>query len=200
MILESVVTTRDRDGVINLAPMGPHFEPDSNQFELRPFGGSKTLANLMDLGCGVLHVTDDVLLVARAAINQLEELPDWVAAEQVDGVILVDACRWYEFRVTYRQTDQARAVLQCEVVATGRGRDFYGFNRGKHAVLEAAILATRVSFLPRTEIEQQFDHLEKIVAKTGGADEIEAFQLLKSHVETSCGLESPRSPSARHAD
>ena len=40
------------------------------------------------------------------------------------------------------------AEIVCEVVDRGRLRDFFGFNRAKHAVLEAAILATRTEFLP----------------------------------------------------
>ena len=39
------------------------------------------------------------------------------------------------------------ATLHCQVVADGRLRDFLGFNRAKHAVVEAAILATRVAHL-----------------------------------------------------
>ena len=35
-----------------------------------------------------------------------------------------------------------------ETVAEGRRRDFFGLNRAKHAVVEAAILATRVPLLP----------------------------------------------------
>ena len=46
MILESIVTTCSRSGETNLAPMGPLFDGDQDRFELRPFAGSKTLANL----------------------------------------------------------------------------------------------------------------------------------------------------------
>ncbi len=55
-----------------------------------------------------------------------------------------------------------------EVVAEGRQRDFFGLNRGKHAVVEAAILATRTSILPLEEIQADFRKLAILVEKTGG--------------------------------
>ena len=41
-----------------------------------------------------------------------------------------------------------RVNIEAEVVHIGRTRDFFGFNRAKHAVVEAAILATRLHLLP----------------------------------------------------
>ena len=54
------------------------------------------------------------------------------------------------------------------MVGEGRVRDFFGFNRAQHAVLEAAILATRVGLLPAGEIFAQLERLRPLVAKTGG--------------------------------
>ena len=66
----------------------------------------------------------------------------------------------------------------CDVVDQGRLRDFFGFNRGKHAVVEAAILATRTEFLPADEILSQFERLRVLVEKTGGPAEQRAFEFL----------------------
>ena len=79
-------------------------------------------------------------------------------------------------------TRNDRTRLLAETVAEGRLRDFLGFNRARHAVVEAAILATRTAFLPRAEILAEFDKLAGIVAKTGGPAEHAAFQLLNQHV------------------
>jgi hypothetical protein len=65
---------------------------------------------------------------------------------------------------------------------TGRNRDFFGFNRGKHAVVEAAILATRVALLPKDSILAEFDRLRILVEKTGGQPEHEALALLTDYV------------------
>jgi hypothetical protein len=186
MILEGVVTTVDPGGGVNVAPMGPRVEPavgaDLRAFVLRPFRTARTYANLVAHPEGVLHVTDDVLLLARAAVGAVDPPPALRPAERVRGWVLADACRYYEFRVTARDDQAERAELHAEVVHAGRLRDFFGFNRAKHAVVEAAILATRTTLLPRAEIEAEFRRLAVLVDKTGGPQEREAFALLRRHV------------------
>jgi hypothetical protein len=189
MILEGIVTTLSAEGKVNVAPMGPRLlqwgaDGGLTRFLLRPFRTAHTYANLKAHPEGVLHVTDDVLLLARAAIGDLDPLPPLRPAEHVRGVVLVDACRYHEFRVVSCDESEQRAAFEAEVVATGRQRDFFGFNRGKHAVLEAAILATRVHLLPRDEIETEFARLAVLVDKTGSDQEREAFALLQWHVQT----------------
>ena len=183
MILEAIVTSRNADGTINISPMGPTVADDMSRFELRPFDTSKTFANLKRTRSGVLHITDDVELIARAAIGKLDVLPVLKPAQQVDGGVIADACRWYEFKVEFIEVIGPRVCLNCQTVHFGRNRDFFGFNRGKHAVLEAAILATRIDFLPLAEISEQFQRLATIVTKTGGPQEQIAFELLQRFVD-----------------
>jgi hypothetical protein len=187
MILEGIVTTVSAAGMVNIAPMGPlvHPNPETGEFArfvLRPFRTSRTYANLHEHGEGVLHVTDDVLLLARSALGTLDVLPQLVPARCVRGQVLADCCRYYEFRITSRDERAERVCMEAEVVHTGRRRDFFGFNRAKHAVVEAAILATRTAILPLGEIEAEFDKLAVIVAKTGGPQEQTAFTLLRDHL------------------
>jgi hypothetical protein len=188
MILEGVVTTVAPDGAVNVAPMGPHVPPEAaperlERFELRPFRTARTYANLKAHGEGVLHVTDDVLLLARAALGPVEPPPALVPASRVRGWVLRDACRYHEFRVVSCDDRAERAAFEVEVVHAGRWREFFGFNRAKHAVLEAAILATRTGLLPLDEIEAELARLAVPVEKTGGPREREAFALLRGHVE-----------------
>jgi hypothetical protein len=182
MILEGVVTTVSLSGAVNVKPMGPAVEPEMKRFVLRPFRTSQTYRNLVAHGEGVLHVTDDVLLFAKAAVNRLET-PPLRPAEHVAGWVLPDACRYYEFRLMSRDDSGERSRLEAEVVHVGRLRDFFGFNRAKHAVLEAAILATRTAFLPMDGIEGEYRKLAVIVDKTGGTAEREAFTFLLAYLE-----------------
>lgn len=187
MILEGIVTTISTAGVVNIAPMGPHVEVDGVSGEwtrvvLRPFRTAQTFANLTDHGEGVLHVTDDVLLLARSALGALDPLPPMRPAERVRGWILAEACRFYEFRVVSSENGE-RARFEVEIVHSGRLRDFFGFNRAKHAVVEAAILATRTAFLPREEIEADYRKLAVLVEKTGGEQERAAFEFLRRHLQ-----------------
>jgi hypothetical protein len=187
MILEGIVTTLSLTGEVNIAPMGPYVDPraaaaELTHFVLRPFRSAQTYANLRAHGEGVLHVTDDVLLLARSAVGPLEPLPALRPATHVRGQVLAGACRYHEFRVTACDDSSERVRLEAEVVHTGRIRDFFGFNRAKHAVVEAAILATRTALLPLDQIEAEYDRLAVLVEKTGGPQEHEAFAFLRQHL------------------
>lgn len=185
MILEGIVTTLNSDGGVNVAPMGPIVDDAMQTLHLRPFQSSQTYRNLKTHPQGVLHVVDDVLLLAKAAIGRLEESPATQTAEVVRGEVLTSACRWYEFEVTELKDENERTDIHASVVHTGRLRDFFGFNRAKHAVLEAAILATRVHIIPAEQIDRQFAELKIIVEKTAGDAEREAFALLETYVAAS---------------
>jgi uncharacterized protein len=181
MILEALVTTLNEDGSANFAPMGPRVEPDFHSFVLRPFKSATTYENLKRHGEGVLHVTDDALMIARAAIG-LDPQAETRPASLVRGRVIVGACRYHEFRVVEVDDREDRATLRCETVTSGTLREWFGFNRAKHAVIEAAILATRVGILPMDDIADELRRLARPVTKTGGPDEFEAFALLVEHV------------------
>jgi hypothetical protein len=181
MILEGIVTTLNVDGSVNVAPMGPIVDETMRALVLRPFQTSTTYRNLKRTGCGVLHVTDDVLLLAQGAINCLDP-PETFPAQQVEGVVLASACRWYEFEVTTLDDREERTHIEARVVHSGRLRDFFGFNRAKHAVLEAAILATRLHLLPPDEVDAAFARLAVPIDKTAGPQERRAFAILQDYV------------------
>ena len=181
-ILEGVVTTTSEDGATNVSPMGSIVNEGIDTLVLRPYRTSTTYQNLKRTGVGVFHVTDDVELIARAAVDRLEIEPNWIDCEAVEGRILADACRWYAFRVDELDDRQERTEIVARVVDRGRLRDFFGFNRAKHAVLEAAILATRLAFLPAEEIFAELERLAVPVKKTAGRQEQRAFDFLVEYV------------------
>src|SRR5690349_13354029 len=131
MILEGIVTTLSPTGEVNIAPMGPHVDADMKRFLLRPFNTAQTYRNLRAHGEGVLQVTDDVLLLARAALGRLDEMPPLMPARKVRGQVLRDACRFYEFRVAGIDEREERVRIEAEVVHAETLRDFFGFNRAK---------------------------------------------------------------------
>ena len=163
--------------------MGSTLVDGFERFRLRPFQTSTTYKNLKENGEGVFHITDDVLLMAKAAIGATVEAPTF-AANRVAGRVLSGACRYYEFRVVAEEESKGPAAFLVESVAVGRLRDFLGFNRAKHAVIEAAILATRLHILPLELILSEYDKLRIVVAKTAGPDETEAFHLLDAFVQS----------------
>lgn len=190
MILEGIVTTTGPTGAMHLAPMGPHVPSsgvDWTKLRLRPFQTSQTYQNLVKRPEGVFHVIDDVLLLAQAAVGQFESPPPHQKSHHVEGWILQEACRYYEFRITSQDHDKPRADLEAQVVYQGRLRDFQGFNRAKHAVVEAAILVTRLHILDHETVQAEMDRLMVMIEKTGGEQEREAFALIQKRVKQSGG-------------
>jgi len=183
LIVEGIVTTTNQDGSPNISPMGPIVDREVSNLELRPYQTSQTYQNLKRLPEGIFHITDDVEMLARCAVGTSPVSPTVTAATSVGGWILSDSCRWYAFRAIDIDDEEPRTTIRCEIVDRGKIRDFFGFNRAKHAVLEAAILATRVHLLPREEILREFARLEILVQKTAGDQEERAFEFLKEYVQ-----------------
>lgn len=182
MILEGLVCTRSIRGEPHVAPMGPVIEDEFKRLVLRPFATSTTCRNLIRERAGVFHVTDDVQLLARAAVGRFERAPAVRPATVVEGYMLEDCCRWYEFEVREVDDRTERVTMDCAVVAHGTVRDFWGLNRGKHAVVEAAILATRLHLLRADTVADELSRLQVLVDKTGGPAEKSAFTWLKNYV------------------
>lgn len=180
MILEGIVTTINPDQTVNVAPMGPVVNDHQfDRFVLRPYQTSTTYRNLKLSGEGVLHVTDDVELFVDAAIHSNNQTPECHPAIEVSGAILKDCCRYFEFRAESIDDQQPRTGIVCRVVSTKELRPFWGFNRAKHAVLEMAILATRIEILDKSDILQHLLLLQPAIEKTAGSQELSAFRKLK---------------------
>ncbi|QEG35507.1 DUF447 domain-containing protein [Bythopirellula goksoeyrii] len=178
-ILEAIVTTSNKDGTINIAPMGPLVDDGLERLVLRPFRTSTTYKNLIRTSQGVLHITDDVLLFAKAAIGTIKPIPEFLES---DPMVLAAACRWLKFEIVSVDDSAERSIVVGHTTKRGHIREFFGFNRAKHAVLEAAILATRIHILDAKLLLSELDRLASPIQKTGGADELQAFALLQSFV------------------
>ncbi|MGN6393234.1 MAG: DUF447 domain-containing protein [Gemmatimonadales bacterium] len=180
MIVESIVTTMASDGAINFAPMG--VEWGDEVVVLKPFLETTTFRNVRGSGVAVLNLTDDVMLFAQGAISS-PQFP-WLPATAVQGAVLEAACSWRELEVVAIDDTPPRSRIETRVVYRGTRREFIGFNRARHAVLEAAILATRTHLIPAEEIEAEFRRLQVIVDKTAGPREQEAMAFLTEHVRS----------------
>ncbi len=194
-ILEGIVTTRNSDGSVNIAPMGPVVKREQDgtvrQFLFRPFQGSQTYQNLSATKQGVFHISDDVLLFARAVTKNLiaEQLP-LSPAKKIDGVVISNSSQWYEFQIISSDTSSDRAEFEAEILHTGGAGSFLGFNRAKHAVIETAILATRLHLLEKDFVAKELKRFEVIIKKTAGRQERDAFELLHNFMTTHQGQAS----------
>jgi hypothetical protein len=102
----------------------------------------------------------------------------------VRGAVLEAACSWRELEVLTIDPTPPRSRIDTRVVHRGVRREFIGFNRARHAVLEAAILATRTHLLPAEQIRDEYARLQIMVDKTAGPREREAMELLTQYVRS----------------
>ena len=180
MILETIVTTMDPGGAINFAPMGVEWGDEI--IVLKPFLETSTFRNVNATGRAVVNLTDDAMIFAQGAISS-PQFP-WTPAIVVQGAVLEAACSWRELEVLTIDATPPRSRIEAQVVHRGVRREFMGFNRAKHAVLEAAILATRTHLLPAEEIRKEYARLQVLVDKTAGPREREAMALLTQYVQS----------------
>lgn len=187
LIVESIVTTIDPEDRSNFAPMGVEWGEDL--IVLKPFLETTTFRNVRATGVAVVNLTDDVLLIARSAIGS----PVFPAtpASVVNGVVLEAACSWRELEVVSLDASPPRSRIEMRVVHRGIRREFVGFNRARHAVLEAAILATRVHLLPAGQIRDELTRLQVLVDKTAGPREQEAWTLVGAYIASKLGAGAP---------
>lgn len=200
MILESIAVTWDADNGINIAPMGPVVDgPNLGEFTLRPFDGSTTCRNLLETRRVVIHVTDDAGLFASAAIEKITD-PNLVTeatfSDKSTGWRLRTCHRWFALEVTETTGGNPVYQMQTRIIDSGTEGSFFGFNRAKHAIIEAAILATRVNFLDHDTIRDDLDRCQTLVDKTASDQDAKTFDWLKANVHAK--LVPPRSSS--HSD
>lgn len=193
-LLEGMVTTSNEGGSTHLAAMGPKVDWPITRLLLRPYQSSQTFQNLRRSRRGILHVTDDVLLMARAAIGRMKmkEPPAFVPGPEGYPERLADCVRWYAFEVESLDDSSSRTEMVCRVTDEGRVRDFFGFHRARHAVIEAAILATRLHLMSVESVLDRYAEYATIVEKTAGIAERQAFAELQEFLNERLGEEDTR--------
>jgi hypothetical protein len=178
MIVETIFSTVDGDGNPNFAPMGLVWGEEN--LTVRPYRNTQTFRNLQSTGYGVANITDSVLAYVQTALY--DAVLPFFPARVVEGVVFLQACAWRELEVVSLSGSEDRAELQCRVLHAERRRDFLGFCRAENAVIEAAILATRLDFFDKKIVDEKMAEFEEIVEKTGGAIERQALQLVEQYI------------------
>ncbi|MGH6864825.1 MAG: DUF447 domain-containing protein [Methyloceanibacter sp.] len=179
MIRECIVTTLNAEGRVHIAPLG--LIADGDGWIIAPFRPSTTLDNLRTTPFAVANFTDDVLVFAGCLTGN----KDWPirATQRVPGRVLDGALAHAELAVESVEEDELRPRFHCRVVYAASDAPFKGFNRAQGAVIEAAILTSRLNMLPREKIEQELAYLQIAVEKTAGPREHEAWRLLVDKIE-----------------
>jgi hypothetical protein len=174
MIRETIVTTVSAAGTPHIAPIG--LIEDADGWIIAPFRPSTTLENLQSVPFAVANHTDDVRIFAGCLTGRR----DWrcLPSAHVAAPRLASALSHVELAVARVEDDPQRPRFHCRVVHEATHAPFRGYNRAQAAVIEAAILVSRLSFLPREKIERELAYLGIAVGKTAGPAELEAWSWL----------------------
>jgi len=179
MIHETIVITTNSDGTPHIAPMGVR-EADG-RFVLAPFRPSGTLDNLQRTRRAMINFTDDVRVFAGCLTGRAS----WpvVRATVIDGWRLEAALAHVEVEVERIAEDTRRPAFHCVERARGTHGAFRGFNRAQAAVIEGAILVSRLHLLPAAKIDAEINYLRISIDKTAGEREQTAWGWLLERIE-----------------
>lgn len=187
VIRESIVTTRNADGSAHVAPLGVIVEAPF--LVIAPFHPSTTLDNLRRHPFACINYTTDVRIFAGCVTRRQRQWPV-VPAERIGGWRLAGALAHSEVEVAAVVEDELRPRFRCRELHEASHAPFRGLNRAQAAVLEGAILVSRLHLLPRAKVEQELGYLAIAVAKTAGELELEAWQWLMDAM-AAAGITTP---------
>lgn len=188
MIRETIVTTVDAGGRVHIAPLGLIAERDG--WVIAPFRPSVTLDNLAAVPFAVASHTDDVRIFAGCLTGRR----DWptVPVENCPVPRLEAALAHTVLKVESVADDGMRPRHFCSAVAGEIHAPFGGMNRAKAAVLELAILVSRLHMLQRDKVEAEIAYLAMAVSKTAGPEESEAWGWLMKRVKEHFSVDAER--------
>ncbi len=179
-IVETIVTTMNAAGEVHVAPLG--LIQEGAHWIIGPFKPSRTLDNLRAHPFAAASHTDDVRVFAGCVTGR----KNWptVATTEIKGGRLKDCLAHWEMKVSSVREDELRPRFVCDLVHQETHRAWDGFNRAQAAVLELAVLTTRLKMLPPEKVENELKYLEIAISKTASPREQEAWGWLMEKVET----------------
>ncbi|ACT47807.1 DUF447 domain-containing protein [Methylotenera mobilis] len=179
MIYETIVSSVSAEGVPHVTPFGIRMQ--DGLVVIAPFKPSTTLANILATGHAVVNLTDDVRVFAAALAEK--PVASLMPATKINGVRLAEVLAHKELKLVRFEDDDVRPQLFLEIVHEAQHQPFQGFNRAQAAVIELAVLVSRLKRLPLEKICQEIDYLTIAIEKTAGPRELEAWGWLIEMVE-----------------
>jgi len=177
-IHEILLITRNPDGSPHIAPMG--LRQRDALWLLAPFRPSRTLDNLQHNGIASINTTDDVRVYAGCLSGHYSwPLED---CKLIPCSRLQNALSHREIQVARIDDNEQRPEILCKELGEFTHRSFQGYNRAQSAVLELAILVSRLHMLPEEKIEAEVAYLQIAIDKTAGDRELEAWGWLKERI------------------
>jgi hypothetical protein len=179
MIYETILTSIGAQNNPHIAPFG--IRERNDLVVIAPFRPSISLDNLLLSRTAVINLTDDVRIFAGALTGHTT----WPLrkANKINGYVLEAALAHCELELVEVEEDVVRPQLYFRVVHEAVHSPFRGFNRAQAAVIELAILASRLHRLPIEKIDAELAYLTIAIEKTAGERELEAWNWLIEKIE-----------------
>lgn len=177
-IFETVVTTQSPEGVTHIAPMGVRYQ--AGRVVLMPFKPSTTLANILATQHAVLNLITDTRVFAGCVTGR--RVWPLLPAERIRGQRLACALSHVELRLDEQADDAQRPVLRMARVHEASHSPFVGMNRAQAAVVEGAVLVSRLHMLDDAKIAGEMAYLQIAIDKTAGPGEHEAWGWLQQAI------------------
>ena len=177
-IAETIVTTTSAEGVVHIAPLG--LIADGDQWVIAPFKPSRTLDNLRAVPFVCASHTSDVRVFA-GCITGRKSWPT-MPATTIKAARLTQCVSHWEMVVDHVIEDEQRPRFVCRIVHAESHTPWTGHNRAQAAVIECAVLVSRLHMLPLEKIDAELKYLEIAIAKTAGPEELEAWGWLMERI------------------
>ncbi|WP_020168182.1 MULTISPECIES: DUF447 domain-containing protein [Methylotenera] len=178
MIFETIITTINPEAEPHVTPFGVRYEGEN--VVISPYKPSTTLSNILATKHAVMNLTDDVRVFAAALTNR--QAWQLLPANKVNGFRLKNCLEHVELALIEVRDDAVRPQLVMQRIYTQHHQVFNGFNRAQAAVIELAVLVSRLHMLPTVKIQAEMQYLQIAIDKTAGENELQAWGWLVEKV------------------
>ena len=179
MIFETIISTVNSQGDVHVTPFG--IQMQDGLVVISPYKPSATLENILATQQAVMNLTDDVRVFAGALAGR--QAWSLTPAEKITGYRLAETLTHKELKLVKINEDALRPQLFLEVIHEVQHQSFMGFNRAQAAVIELAVLASRLNMLAKEKVLSEMHYLQIAIDKTAGERELQAWAWLTEKVE-----------------
>ena len=183
MIHEVIVTTKNMNNKVHIAPMGIKLlNEDSEIFaQISPFKPSQTLDNMLETDIATINFIDDVKVFAGIVTGKKR---DWALASSEDKHVphLEHTNTHMNAVVSQVFDDSVRPKIKCKIINEEVHRSFLGFNRAQFSVIELAVLSTRLGMIDDNKVKEELKYLRIGINKTAGENEKEAWGWIEDKI------------------
>ena len=179
MILETIIISTNKKNEPHVTPFGIQYENEN--IVISPYKPSKTLNNILETKSATMNLTDDVRVFAGA----LTQRQPWQLSqiENQNGYRLTNCLAHVELKLLHVEEHDLRPKLVMKQINKQHHDDFKGFNRAQAAVIELAVLVSRLHMLPVEKIRAEQAYLQIAIDKTAGQREHEAWSWLSEKID-----------------